>query len=117
MTLQFTNEELQLIVELLEERLRALDMEIAHTERKVYRSILEQQEKQLDQLEDKVIAHDLSFAADELEGLLDFLTVKSRELRNEISRTENREYKQMLRGRQEILEHAEDKVTEACCMT
>jgi hypothetical protein len=117
MTLQFTNEELQLMVELLEEQLRSLDSEIAHTERRVYRSILEQQEKQLDQLENKVIAHDLSFATDELECLLDFLTAKSRELRNEIARTDNREYKQILRNRQEILEHTEDKVTEACCMT
>jgi hypothetical protein len=116
MILQFQPEELQLIVNLLEDRLRFLDVEIARTDRRNARDILEQEEKVVKQIEDKVMAHDLAWSVDELDFMIDFLSHRSQELRHEISRTDNRDYKQALRLRQQTLEKTQDKVTEACCM-
>jgi hypothetical protein len=117
MILQLVPEELQLLVDLFEERLRGLDYEIARTDRRNARITLEQEEKIVQQVEDKVMRRDLTFTADELEFLMDFLGNRAQKLRVEISHTDNRAYKQMLRQRQEVLERTQDKVTEACCMT
>lgn len=116
MILQFEPEELQLIVDLLEDRLRLLDVEISHTERRNARDVLEQEEKIVKQVEDKVMAHDLAWSVDELDFMFDFLSHRSNELRHEISHTDSRELKQALRMRQQTLEKTQDKVTEACCM-
>jgi len=116
MILQFTPEELQMMVDLFEERLRGLDDEIAHTDRRNTRVVLEQQEKMLQEVEDKVMRHDVAFTADELEFLLDYIGERVQKLRMEIYRTDAREFKQVLRTRQEVLERIHDKITEACCM-
>ena len=117
MILQLSPDELQLLVDLCEVRLRGLDDEIAHTERRNARITLEQEEKIVQEVEDKIMRHDLAFSSDELEFLLDFLGDRTQKLRMEISHTDNRDYKQMLRARQEVLERVYDKVTEVCCMT
>lgn len=117
MILQLSPEELQLLVDLFEDRLRGLDDEIARTDRRNARITLEQEEKMVQEVEDKVMRRDLTFTTDELEFLLDFLGSRTQKLRAEIYHTDAREYKQMLRARQQVLERVHDKVTEACCMT
>ena len=117
MILQLSPEELQLLVDLFEDRLRGLDDEIARTDRRNARITLEQEEKTVQEVEDKVMRRDLTFTTDELEFLLDFLGSRAQKLRTEIYHTDSREYKQMLRVRQQVLERIHDKVTEACCMT
>jgi hypothetical protein len=117
MMLHFSADELQLMVDFFEERLRGLDDEIAHTERRNARITLEQEEKMVQEVEDKIMRRDLAFTADELEFLLDFLGSRTQKLRSEIYHTDGREYKQMLLNRLETLERMHDKVTEACCMT
>lgn len=117
MILHFLPDELQLMVDFFEERLRGLDDEIAHTERRNARITLEQEEKMVQEVEDKIMRRDLAFTADELEFLLDFLGSRAQKMRTEVYHTDAREYKQMLLNRLEILERMHDKVTEACCMT
>jgi hypothetical protein len=117
MMLQLSPEELQLIVDLFEERLHGLEVEIARTERRNARITLEQEEKMVQEVEDRVMRRDLAFSADELEFLLDFVGSRAQQLRTELYHTDNREYRQNLRARLELLEHAHDRVTEACCMT
>lgn len=117
MILHFSADELQLMVDFFEEQLRGLDDEIAHTERRNARITLEQEEKMVQEVEDKIMRRDLAFTADELEFLLDFLGSRTQKLRSEIYHTDGREYKQVLLNRLETLERMHDKVTEACCMT
>ena len=117
MILQLSPEELQLLVDLFEDRLSGLDDEIARTDCRNARITLEQEEKMVQEVEDKVMQRDLTFTTDELEFLLDFLGIRAQKLRTEIYHTDSREYKQMLRTRQQVLERVHDKVTEVCCRT
>jgi hypothetical protein len=65
---------------------------------------------------DRILEHDLRLDADELEDLSDILTSCKVEIKRRIADTPDPTVKADLVQQQKTLEHAADKVTEACMM-
>ncbi|HXV17185.1 MAG TPA: hypothetical protein VD758_10425 [Gemmatimonadaceae bacterium] len=65
---------------------------------------------------DKVINHDLRLSADELEDLSAILSHCKIEMKGRIEQEQDEASRELLRKQQHDLEHAADKITEACAM-
>ncbi len=65
---------------------------------------------------DKVLERNLCLSSDELEDLSDMLRACRTELKTRIAAETDEQARAALREQQKTLEHATDKVTEACAM-
>lgn len=99
MQLHFTPEELQVAVDVLEQLDRELRSELARAQAGDLKRRLDNEEHQLDELEGKLIRHDLGLSIDELDLLS-----------TELSRCHSNA------GQELLLQSVRDKVTEACAM-
>lgn len=100
MQLHFTRDELQLVAEILEQQSSSANEAL----KRASYSLL-----------DRIIAHDLRFAFDELEDLQDILAGYRTSLHDQIAAAAA-EAKLGLVHKDQLLEAAMDKVTEACAM-
>ncbi len=75
-----------------------------------------QKREMANRLLDRILEPHLQLSADELEDLSAILASCRIEVRRRISAEENPEAKTILEQQQKILDHASDKVTEACMM-
>ena len=67
-------------------------------------------------LADKILAHDLHLASDELEDLEMLLRSHATQLRSVTESTTAPSVREQLKHEEELVEHIIDKVTEACAM-
>lgn len=116
MQLQFTSDELQLTVDLLEQRDHELRNEIVHTDHNDLKFRLNNEEKLLEELEDKLIGKNLQLSIDELDLLSSELSRCDRALIAEAARSTHLEFKRSLQEKETLLQHVRDKVIEACAM-
>lgn len=65
---------------------------------------------------DRILEHELHLSADELEDLSDLLAVCKREIKSRIAAEMDLRTRAILQEQQKILEHAADKIAEACMM-
>ena len=72
--------------------------------------------RRCDDLLDKVLARDLRFDSDELEYVADLLTSQKRSVRNEILHQSSAALKAELQKKLTVLEHALERIEEACVM-
>jgi hypothetical protein len=100
MQLLFSREELRVLAQVLEE----LALSREGTQKRTSYELL-----------DRVIAHDLRLASDELENLQDLLAVYQSDLRQRIAAADAIT-KLLLQDKAKMLESVMDKVTEACAM-
>ena len=70
----------------------------------------------LNRLLDRILEHELHLSADELEDLSDLLTGCKREIKARIANEIDPQARVALLAQQQTLEHAADKITEACMM-
>jgi hypothetical protein len=101
MQLQFTRDELKLVAEVLE-----VPNSVRDDSRAVKRY----------NLLDHVIAHDMRFAFDELEDLLDILTDYENGLRQHLAQATETKAAEAESESLKLLQHLMEKVTEACAM-
>jgi hypothetical protein len=116
MQLLLTVDELQVTVDVLEQRSRELMSEIARTERADFKYRLQNRQHFLDELENKLIRRDLQLSADELDVLATELSQCDRALILECAKTSHRDFRDSLMQREHLLLRVRDKVTEACAM-
>jgi len=116
MQLLFTIDELQLVIDIFEQHSRQLMNEIAHTESSEFKHKLQNRQLFLDELENKLIRHELQLSVDELDVLSTELEQCDRELLLEAARTNHRDLKHSLQDRERLLQGVRDKVVEACAM-
>jgi hypothetical protein len=116
MQLRLSPAELQLTVDLLEQRSRELVQELARTERSDFKARLQNEQRFLDELENRLIRKDLQLSADELDVLATELSQCDRALIEECVKTNHRDFKESVEVRQEVLQRVRDKVVEACAM-
>lgn len=72
--------------------------------------------KTADQLLERILEHDLRLGVDELEDLSEILAACRVEIKKRIAETVDITSRAELEQQQRTLEHAADKVTEACMM-
>ncbi len=99
MQLQFTPDELQVTVDVLEQLDRELRNQVPKVQDSDSKRRLENEEHQLDELEGKLIQRDLRLSIDELDLLA-----------TELSRCHS------FPEKEKLLQSVRDKVTEACAM-
>ncbi len=116
MYLQFTSEEFQLLADVLEQRGRELQYEIIRTDNDDRRHGLERVQRLLDELEHKLVQRGSEFTADELDLLGEIVDRYEHGLTAEIARAGDRESRQVLEEREELLRPVHDKVVELCEM-
>ena len=116
MQLLLTLDELQLTVDVLEQRNAELRNEIVKTEHSEFKHRLQNEQQFLDELENKLIRRELDLDSDELDVLAEELKHCDRALIEECVRTNHRDFRKALEQRQEMLQRVRDKVTEACAM-
>ena len=105
MQLLLTVEELRIVARVLEKCLAQAQAEG-----------IDQKREAVNRMLDRVIEHDLRFSADELDDLAAMLAGCRIEMRSRIAAEKDDVAKASLREQQKVLEHAADKVTEACAM-
>jgi hypothetical protein len=105
---------MQLLLSLDERKIitRALEKCIAQAQGEQFASKREVARR----LEDKILEPDLRLSADELDDLSDILAGCKVEMKNRIAAEDDPSAKAVLLIQRETLEHAADKITEACMM-
>lgn len=114
MQLFFTIDELKLLVDIIEHCDREVRDQISnHPERA---DTLSKRRECCARLLDRIVMRDFRFGFDELEDMVEMLTVCRATFRSELAKTDAAEIKARLQERNQVLEHMLDKVTEACAM-
>jgi hypothetical protein len=105
---------MQLLLNLEERKVvtRALEKCLAHARGEE----CSRQRETANRLLDRILENDLRLSTDELEDLSDLLSACKMELKKRISVAFDPKAKTALQDQQKTLEHAADKVTEACMM-
>jgi hypothetical protein len=112
----FLKEELQVLVEIMEQRNRELIGEIARTEHAAFKHELRDSAQLLDAIETKLVKGGLRFTPCELDFFAEVIDRHDRELLAEIAHTDHREFKHMLIRKQAVLASARSRVLQACAM-
>jgi hypothetical protein len=116
MQLLLTLDELQLVLDVLEQRSSELRNEIARTDRRDFKHKLSDEWQVLDEVENKLIRKEFQLGADELDALAAELGQYDHALMAECARTDRRDYRHSLKNKLELLQRVRDKITEACAM-
>lgn len=114
MQLFLTTDELKLLVDIVEHCDRELRERIDSHPEQV--NELNQKRDCCAKLLDRIVARDFAFGYDELEDMVEMLTVCRATFRAEIANLRRSELCGVLEKRQQLLDHMLDKVTEACAM-
>ena len=115
MQLQLTPNELQLAVDVLEQRSRELMRQIAESQPGDRKQALENRLRPLDELENRLIERRLDLSADELDTLAAELGQCDREFLTQLAPTKSNDSEHLLE-RERSLQRARDKILEACAM-
>ncbi len=114
MQLFLTIDELKLLVDIVEHCDRELREQINNQPEQS--GALNRKRECCARLLDRIVARDFGFGFDELEDMVEMLTVCRGTFRAEIANMTQPDVRATLQRRQQILEHMLDKVTEACAM-
>ena len=116
MQLHLEIDELNLLANILMERISTLSTQASAGSRKKSGAQSQPDTRQYNGLLDKVLARDLRFDSDELEQLADFLAAQKRELTSEFARQYHVTLRDELLRRLSLLERVLEKIDEACAM-
>jgi DNA gyrase/topoisomerase IV subunit A len=116
MQLRFSPAEFQLLVDVVEESDEELRSTLEHSHDAEQQRVLSARLRQLQALEDKIIARDLQLMSDELELLAEIVNGAQRARAVELARTPEGRRQAALLNEGEALQHIHDKVVETCAM-
>jgi len=116
MQFHLETDELNLLANVLLERVSATSTRASSASHRKSDSDAEQDPRHYNDLLDKVLARDLRFDFDELQQVANLLAGKKRSLRDEIARQPNAVLKTELQREQALLERVLERVAEACAM-
>jgi hypothetical protein len=113
MQVEFTPNELQVLTEILARHNRDLVHEIARTDDREFKHMLQEKLELLTRLQNQIVWGELQLSTEKSEVLAEVLDQCERALYFEIARTDDREFKHMLQKNLESLECAHHKITGA----
>jgi hypothetical protein len=113
MQVQFTPDELQILTDALVRHNRDLIHEIARTDHREFKQMLQKKLDLLTGLQDQLLRGELQFSENERAVLNEVLDHSESALYFEIARTDDRGFKQLLKKNLECLELVHFKITEA----
>ncbi len=116
MQLRLGVDQLNLLADVLLERVGEISSPAASAGRRKTETDAKQQLQRLNELLEKVLAHDLRLDSDELEQLASLLADKKGNLRTEIAQQPNAALKKELQRKLKLLEEVLEHVSEACVM-
>jgi hypothetical protein len=116
MQLHLETDELNLLANILLERVGTISAQASSSGSPQSDGNLGQGPRFFDDILDKVLARDLRLDSDELEGVADLLRAQKRKLTEGIAHPENAAHKIELQRNLGLLERVLERVTEACVM-
>jgi hypothetical protein len=116
MHVDFTQYELQLLTDTLMRHNRDLLLEIARTDRREFRQMLQQKLDLLTDLQGQILRGELWLSETARDVLNEMLDRTERALYFEIARTDHRGFKQLLRKDLECMELLHCKLAEGCAV-
>ncbi len=114
MQVQFTPNELQVLTDALAQHNSELVHEIARTDHREFRHMLQKKLELLIGLQGRLLQGEIQLSADESEVLAEVLDQSENALYFEIARTDHYKFKRMLERNLDSLERAHSKITEGC---
>jgi hypothetical protein len=113
MKVQFTPNEVKILNDTLARHNQELTHEIAHTDHREFKHILKERLNLLTSLQSQLVWGELQFTQEESDVLNEAIDQSERALYFEIARTDDRDFKHMLRDNLQLLEGAHCKITGA----
>jgi len=114
MQVEFTQHELEVLVDTLTRHNRELLLEIARTDHREFKLMLQKKLDLLTGLQGQLLLGELRFSEAERDTLNEVLDRSERALYFEIARTDNRGFKQLLQKDLECMELLHCKITADC---
>lgn len=116
MQLHLNADELNLLADILLERVGAMSAQGLSAARVQGKANIAQGERRYDDLLDKVLTRDLRLDSDELDQVSDLLEEQTRDLKDEIARLQNSVLRFRLQQKLGLVERILERVEEACAM-
>jgi hypothetical protein len=114
MQIDFTPNELQMLTETLAHHNHELGHEIARTDHREFKQMLQAKLDVLIRLQTQLVRGEVQFSPEESDALSEVLDQSENTLYLEIARSDDRDFKHLLRNNLECLETAHKKISGAC---
>jgi hypothetical protein len=114
MQIDFTPNELQMLTDTLARHNGELRHEIARTDHREFKQMLEAKLEILTRLQAQLVRGEVQFSPEESDALREVLDQSENALYFEIARTDDRDFKHLLQKNLECLETAHNKISAAC---